>query len=665
MHNNTNASGVNESPLSADARVDCRAARGMLEIGLHHLTEEALQGLARHIDSCETCLAAFDDACPDAPAGRSSGASSPITPQSGDLISNLVAEVLDRHKRTHPPQTFALVRGCRPGRWAYGDGSGQLAPGQVLQGKSRAFRISGPMGYGEFTETYAAELVLLEGDADVNQGRRAVIKIPRVADDMSPGAAGERLGLLQRLIRVQAEVLKNLAGLSAVAQMMDWGDYTHWLHHSSADSTFVAYEFVDGLDLADYMAGHPHYLDSSGFRGLPTAVDFAEWARMLTKGLLEIHNRNVRHGDICPRNVLVADGGSPVFIDVGQSLFREVMNGARSFSGNFYRAPDGVGTPSSDLFSLGGLLFFLATGREPIGFTYANKEDLKRQISLKINEANPQLYHDDVGVADIIAMCLRTEGRVQHASRLLREIDTFWPEAAAVCLLDDLKSLTDPAAALDAGGNSVFLSVAGSHVRSLHQLLTNMSRGVFDATGSPDDIKSAAYKFLRPLGAGDEFVTVSLPAFWFPQNIGINGRFLSMCRNAAARGACVKRVLLINEDLSDPYLQEIVAAQLDAAGDLDPSAKSNFTIRYKLVTADERRRLVAIGKHFGLLVKGSERIALSPIYDANDNLVTLCFRSGRRQVEGLHEAFEQIWSESKPLVDLRLRTTLDPIEQVG
>jgi hypothetical protein len=272
-----------------------------------------------------------------------------------------------------------------------------------------------------------------------------------------------------------------------------------------------------------------------------------------------------------------------------------------------------------------------------------------------------------VGVADVIAVCLRRDGRVQHADRLLRDIDTFWPESEPARVLDEVPSLIERAEALDDAkhSNAVFRAVAVSHIHSLRRTFTDMSHGVFDASGSPSDIRSAAYALLRTLGHGDEFVTVSIPAFWFPENIGINGRFLSMCRNAAARGASVRRVLLIKADLSDPYLEEIITAQLNAAGDLEASQRTNFAVRYLPIAADQRRALVATGKHFGLLVTGGDRIAMFPVYDIDDRLVTLRFRSGERQVEGLRESFDTIWKQAKSLVDLRFPTRLDIVGKVG
>jgi serine/threonine protein kinase len=665
---NTDEPGAVGAPPTGGATIECRAVHGMLEAGARRLTEQALHELAEHLVVCGACSGMFDSLYSSAPAGDRIARDLRSAPQPGRLVSQLVSEVLAQYERQHQSTALTLIHRqspAGPSRAPLVDCDGQLSAGQSLQGRSNEFLVTESFGQGDFTETYAADCLGSAADG-ASRRARAVVKIPRIADEMSSDAATDRLLLLRSLIRVHAQDMQNLAGLREVAQMIDCGKYVHRLHGHSIESTFVAYEYVDGLDLPAYMTRY--YSDGGQFRGLPTAAAFADWARMLAKGVLEIHNRSVLHGAICPRNVVVTPDGQPVFVDVGQALFREVMNGARAFSGNFYRAPEGISTPSSDLFSLGGLLLFVATGEDPIGFTYTDREVLKQQIALKVKETNPRLYQDDVGVADIIASCLRQDGRVQHASRLLDDIDKFWPEATPVSILEELQSLTDPATCLDAGDNSVYRSVAYSHIRSLRRILSEMGKGVFDASGSPSDIRSAAYALLRTLGAGDEFVTVSLPAFWFPENIGTNGRFLSMCRNAAARGASVKRVLLINEDLSDPHLQEIVAAQLNAAADLDTAVRANFAIRYLPMSPEKRRRLVASGKHFGLLVKGGDRVAMSPVYDTNEMLVTLRFRSGLQQVEGLREAFEAIWTDARPLVDLRLPTAslnLDVIERFG
>src|SRR5262249_50841768 len=136
-------------------------------------------------------------------------------------------------------------------------------------------------------------------------------------------------------------------------------------------------------------------------------------------------------------------------------------------------------------------------------------------------------------------------------------------------------------------------------------------------------------------------------------------------RNAAARGAYVRRVfLLTDQELSQKYMQAIASAQLSGAAGLDSACRSNFAVRYVLLTEAERRQYVASGKHFGLLVKEGCAISMSPVYDADEKLVTLRFRSGPRHVDGLREIFDHLWGVGRPLADLKLPTSSIDIDLV-
>jgi len=547
-----------------------------------------------------------------------------------------------------------------------------LAPAQVLQGQSHEFVIKGPLGYGEFTETYLAHK-RITGKSRARQPLvPIVIKIPRVPYDVSDDVATKRLNQLKAAIKGHAQELGQLTGAPSVAQMVDCGDYVHRLRQQPADSSFVAYEYVEGaLNLATFMT--KHYADAGAFTGLKRAQDFAEWAKRIVQGLLEIHNRRAVHGDICPDNILVRSDGSPVFIDIGQWLFHEVMNGAKEFSSFFYRAPGGVGSPRGDVFSVGCVLYFLSTGKEPIGLgDYTDIDALKRHVELKIKKANPTLYRDDAGVAEIIAMCIGNQARGPHLSEILEELDTCWPGPAPVSISTELRSLNDLVKRLDKQGSSLYRSVAGAHIRSFRRVLSEMTKGNLDVSDSHgrNEMRRVACTLLNSLGSGDEFITVSIPPFWAPENIGIKGKFLSRCQKAAGRGASVRRVFLLEERLSDKHLQPIVAAQLKAASDIDPTRRVNFAVRYIPMSHDERRRRLFEGQHFGMLVKGNDRIAMFPVYDADDVLIALRFRSAPREVEGLREMFEALWSErrSRPLVDLSLQADgvgIDPLEGVG
>jgi serine/threonine protein kinase len=657
--------------IPRSSEIECLKVQAMLQSGYEvEIAVEECRLIAQHVEACGECRALLDVICPESRGSVpksgvdwSTSLGDFVTSQSTTLAGRLEQEVIQRlcWQRAHGTIGRPLVTDSWTEPFSEQIGSevgvgdaldslvGQLAPGRILVGVSSRFRIKRGMGFGDFTETYEAEQLNDGG----GPGEPAVIKIPRVVSEMSDDEAMKRLRLLKSLIEVHADELRSPSPLHEVARVLDRGEYVHRLRTQSTTSTFVASEYIPGSDLEKYMSAEHGGRDAC-FTGLKKAADFSHWARMLTMALREIHNKLIVHGDINPHNILV-NKGRPVFIDVGQSLFAEVMKGVEEFSAYFYRAPEGVTTPSSDLFSLGGVLYFLATGKNPIGLSsFADNEALKRQVALKVKNANRELYQDDAGVVDVIAMCLRKTGRVQHASHLLRDIDTFWPEAPPTSIRTELEAVRDEAAILDCDGNSLYRSIAGVQTRALHRVMTDMTRGVFDISGSSNDIRSAAYALIGALGDGDEFFGLSLPVFWAPENIGVNGRFLSMTRNAAARGARIRRVFLLEEALGDKHLQQIVAAQLNAVADVDQSARSNYAVRYVVMSAGTRRQLVAAGKHFGLLVKAGDQISMFPVYSESDLLVTLRFRSGTRQVEGLRETFDSVWSYARPLVDLRL-----------
>lgn len=97
-------------------------------------------------------------------------------------------------------------------------------------------------------------------------------------------------------------------------------------------------------------------------------------AAALGEALIVIHAAGIVHRDLKPSNVLLADDG-PRVIDFGiaRAADSEELTGAGHALGTFGYAPpeqvvaeEPVG-PAGDVFSLGGVLLFAATGRAPFG----------------------------------------------------------------------------------------------------------------------------------------------------------------------------------------------------------------------------------------------------------------------------------------------------------
>jgi serine/threonine protein kinase len=121
--------------------------------------------------------------------------------------------------------------------------------------------------------------------------------------------------------------------------------------------------FVDGPSLADAVAS----------RGPLPPGPALTLAAGLAEGLEVIHAVGVVHRDLKPSNVLLADDG-PRIIDFGISHAANASGLTRTGwvtgSPGFMSPEQAEGRPAgpaSDIFSLGSVLAFAATGHEPFG----------------------------------------------------------------------------------------------------------------------------------------------------------------------------------------------------------------------------------------------------------------------------------------------------------
>ncbi|MFJ4585629.1 protein kinase domain-containing protein [Streptomyces echinatus] len=122
-----------------------------------------------------------------------------------------------------------------------------------------------------------------------------------------------------------------------------------------------------------YVSGPP--LSTAVRRDGPLPVErLCSLAAALGEALIVIHAAGIVHRDLKPSNVLLADDG-PRVIDFGiaRAADSEELTGAGTVLGTFGYAPpeqvvaeEPVG-PAGDVFALGGVLLYAATGRPPFG----------------------------------------------------------------------------------------------------------------------------------------------------------------------------------------------------------------------------------------------------------------------------------------------------------
>jgi hypothetical protein len=128
-----------------------------------------------------------------------------------------------------------------------------------------------------------------------------------------------------------------------------------------ADPPWMATAYIPGPSLAEAVAGGGP-LDEAGVRRLGAA---------LAEGLAAIHECGLIHRDLKPGNVTMADGG-PRIIDFGVAKGADAtaLTGSSAVIGTLrYMSPEQLNglelTPQSDVFALGTVLAFAATGRDP------------------------------------------------------------------------------------------------------------------------------------------------------------------------------------------------------------------------------------------------------------------------------------------------------------
>jgi hypothetical protein len=140
---------------------------------------------------------------------------------------------------------------------------------------------------------------------------------------------------------------------------------------ADGDADFIVYEFVEGGDLQAWCEGQP---------GAVTARQAAQLVAKAARAVHAAHAAGLVHCDLKPGNILLTHAGEPKVTDFGIAVRAgagpnpalpaeaDRPRGNMAFiSPEQFRMEDGALTAPSDVYALGGILFFLLTGQYPNG----------------------------------------------------------------------------------------------------------------------------------------------------------------------------------------------------------------------------------------------------------------------------------------------------------
>lgn len=250
-----------------------------------------------------------------------------------------------------------------------------------------SYQLLGRLGSGGFGPVYLARST---------RGRTVVLKVA------SPALAGD--SDVRGRLRQELSAARNVTGRHLVP-LVD--------ADAEAELPWLASRFVAAPTLEELVARY-------GPLPEPTVRAFGTG---LARALTELHAAGLVHRDLKPSNVLVTDEG-PLVIDFGIARAADgerISKTALVVGSPGYMSPELArgkeSGPAGDVFSLGTVLAFAATGRQPFG------QGTTAALLYHVAHGKPDLKGVPQGLVDTVTACLsRKPDPRPTPAELVREI---------------------------------------------------------------------------------------------------------------------------------------------------------------------------------------------------------------------------------------------------
>lgn len=280
-----------------------------------------------------------------------------------------------------------------------------MQPGTELDG----FTIEDCIHSGSMAHIYRVRY----GRGAPDPGFPMVMKVPR----MTAGDGAENIVSFE----VEHQILQAVSG-NHVPRFVAAGDLQR--------VPYLVMEYVQGQTLQ-------HWLDQPQ---RPAPAELARLGVAVALAAHSLHEQNTVHLDLKPANVLMRPDGTAVLLDFGLScnalypdLLAEQLR--KAVGSPAWMAPEQVvgirGDPRSDIFSIGVMLYQLATGELPFGAP-ATTGGLRQRLwmdPLPPRKLQPQL---PPWLQEVILRCLEPEAARRYPSAAHLALDLRNPEQVTV-----------------------------------------------------------------------------------------------------------------------------------------------------------------------------------------------------------------------------------------
>ena len=180
------------------------------------------------------------------------------------------------------------------------------------------------------------------------------------------------------------------------------------------ETAYMVMEFVQGAALNDWVQSR---------RPLPQTV-IEKIALPLIEGLAVIHRTSYLHRDIKPANIYIREDGSPVLLDFGSA---RSTSGGRDLTAivspgyapvEQYSESSTQG-PWTDLYAIGGVMYWMVTGKKPVDATARLKNDPQPSAA---SIGDPAIYTAAFLKAIDWALMPDEQARPQSSDELLAQL---------------------------------------------------------------------------------------------------------------------------------------------------------------------------------------------------------------------------------------------------